>query len=62
MDSPYPTIPFEIQMSLGQPSGQTQDLKRPSVDPFNIPDLDGPYEQEELNKGVSLQSNAIKLQ
>ena len=27
-----------------------------------IPDLDHPYEQEKLNKGLSLQSNAIELQ
>ena len=32
------------------------------MDPFKVPDLDNPYEQEELNKGLSTQSNAIELQ
>ena len=32
------------------------------MDPFKVPDLDGPYEQEKLNKGLSIQSNDIKLQ
>ena len=62
MDYPYPTILPETQMLLGQPSGQEQDLKGPSVDPFKVPDLDDLYEQEELNKGLSMQSNAIELQ
>ena len=62
MDSSYPTILPETQMPLGQSSGQKQDLEGPSVDPFKVPDLDDPYEQEELNKGLSIQSNAIKLQ
>ena len=57
MDSSYPTI-----MLLRQLSGQEQDLGGPSVDPFNIPDLDDPYEQEKLNEGLSLQPNDIKLQ
>ena len=59
---PYPTIPSEIQMPLGQLSGQKQDLEGPSVDPFRILDLDDPYEQEKLNEGLSLQPNDIKLQ
>ena len=57
-----PTIFPETQMPLGQSSGQEQDLEGPSVDPFKIPDLDDPYEQEKLNEGLSLQSNVIKLQ
>ena len=61
MDSPYPTIPLETQMPLRQSSSQEQDLEGLSVDPFIIPDLDDPYEQETLNEGLSLQSNAIKL-
>ena len=44
MDSPYPTIPFEIQMPLRQLSGQEQDLEGPSVDPFRVLDLDDLYE------------------
>ena len=62
MDSSYSTIRPEIQMPLGQSSGQEQDLEGPSLDSFRVPDLDDPYEQEELNKGLSMQSNAIKLQ
>ena len=62
MDSSYPTILPETQMPLGQLSGQEQDLKGPSVDPFKVPDLDNPYEQEKLNKGLSIQSNDIELQ
>ena len=54
MDSPYPTILPETQMPLGQLSGQEQDLGGPSVDPFKVPDLDNPYEQEKLNEGLSL--------
>ena len=57
MDSSYPTI-----MLLGQSSGQKQDLEGPFVDPFKVLDLDNPYEQGKLNEGLSLQSNAIKLQ
>ena len=48
-------------MPLGQLSSQQQDLEGPSVDPFKVPDLDDPYEQEKLNE-LSLQLNAIKLQ
>ena len=62
MDCPYPTILSETQMPLKQSSSQEQDLKGPSVDPFKVPDLDDPYEQEKLNKGLSLQPNDIKLQ
>ena len=62
MDCPYPTIPPETQMPLEQSSGQEQDLEGPSVDPFRVPDLDDPYEQEKLNKGLSMQSNDIELQ
>ena len=62
MDSLYPTILPETQMPLGQSSGQKQDLEGPSVDPFKVPNLDDPYEPEKLNEGLSLQSNAIKLQ
>ena len=53
MDFSYPTIPPQNQMPLGQSSGQEQDLEGPSVDPFQVPDLDDPYEQEKLNKGLS---------
>ena len=62
IDCPYPTIPPETQMPLGQSSGQEQDLERPTVDLFRIPNLDDPYKQEKLNKGLSMQSNAIELQ
>ena len=62
MDPPYPTIPLETQIPLGQSSGQEQDLEGPFVDPFRVPDLDDPYEQEKLNQGLSLQTNDIKLQ
>ena len=62
MDSSYPTILPETQMPLGQPSSQEWDFKGPSVDPFKVPDLDSPYEQEKLNESLSLQSNAIELQ
>ena len=62
MDSPYPTILPETQMPLEQSSGQEQDLEGPSVDPFRVPNLDDPNEQEKLNKGLSTQSNAIELQ
>ena len=62
MDPPYPTIPLETQIPLGQSSSQEQDLEGPFVDPFRVPDLDDPYEQEKLNEGLSMQSNAIKLQ
>ena len=62
MDSPYPTILPETQMLLGQSSCQEQDLGGPSVDPFKVPNLDGLYEQEKLNEGLSMQSNAIELQ
>ena len=55
MDSPYPTIPSETQMHLGQSSGQEQDLEGPSVDPFKVPDLDDLYEQEKLKKSLSEQ-------
>ena len=55
MDCPYPTIPPETQMPLEQSSGQEQDLEGPSMDPFRVPDLDDPYEQEKLNKGLSIQ-------
>ena len=61
MDCP-PIIFPKTQMPLKQSSGQKQDLEGPSVDPFRVLDLDDPYEQEELNKGLSMQSNAIKLQ
>ena len=44
MDSPYPTILPETQMSLGQLSSQEQDLRGPSVDPLRVPDLDDLYE------------------
>ena len=62
MNSPYPTIPPEIQMSLGQSSGQEQDLEGPSVDPFRVPDLDDLYEQEKLKKGLSKQLIDAKTQ
>ena len=62
MDCLYPTIHPETQMHLGQSSGQEKDLEGPFVDPFKIPNLDDPYEQEKLNKGLSMQSNAIELQ
>ena len=61
MDYP-PTIFPETQMPLGQSSGQKQDLKGPFVDPFIVSNLDDPYEQGKLNKGLSLQPNAIELQ
>ena len=61
MDCP-PTISLQTQMPLGQSSSQEQDLEGPSVDPFRVPDLDDPYEQEKLNEGLSLQPNDIKLQ
>ena len=61
MDCP-PTIFPETHMPLGQSSGQKQDLERPFADPFKVPDLNSLYEQEELKKGLSMQSNAIKLQ
>ena len=32
------------------------------MDPIRIPDLDDPYKQEKLNKGLSLQPNDIQLQ
>ena len=32
------------------------------MDPIRVPDLDAPYEQVELNKGLSMQSNDIELQ
>ena len=32
------------------------------MDPFRVPDLDNPYEQEKLNEDLSLQSNTIELQ
>ena len=54
MDSSYPTILSEIQMPLGKLSGKEQDLGGPSVDPFKVPDLNNPYEQEKLNEGLSL--------
>ena len=44
MDCPYPTIPPETQLFLGQSSSQEQDLEGPSVDPFRVPDLDDLYE------------------
>ena len=44
MDSPYPIIPPETQIPLGQSLGQEQDLEEPSVDPFRVLDLDDPYE------------------
>ena len=53
MDFSYPTIPPQNQMPLGQSLGQEQDLEGPFVDPFQVPDLDDPYEQEKLNKGLS---------
>ena len=62
MECPYPTIPPETQIPLGQSSGQEQDLEGLFVDPFRVPDLDDPYEQEELDKGLFMQSNAIELQ
>ena len=62
MDCPYPTIPSQTQMPLGQSSSQEQDLEGPSVDPFRVSNLDDPYKQKELNEGLSLQSNDIKLQ
>ena len=61
MDCPYPTIPSQTQMPLGQSSSQEQDLEGPSVDPFRVPDLDDPYEQKKLNKGLSIQSNDIEF-
>ena len=33
-----PTIFLETHMPLGQSSGQEQDLRGPSVDPFKVPD------------------------
>ena len=60
MDSSYPTILSETQMPLGQSSGQEQDLKRPSVDLFRVLDLDDPYKQGKLNKGLSMQPNDIE--
>ena len=62
MDSSYPTIFPETQMPLGQSSGRVQNLEELSMDPLKVPDLDDPYEQEKLNEGLSLQSNAIELQ
>ena len=62
MDCPYPTIPSQTPMPLGQSLGQVQDLEGPYVGPFKVIDLDDPYEQEKLNEGLSLQSNAIELQ
>ena len=62
MDCPYSIIFPEIQMPLGQSSGQEQDLEGPFVDSFKVSNLDNPYEQEKLNEGLSLQSNVIKLQ
>ena len=62
MDCPYPTIPPETQMPLGQLLGQEQDLERPSVDPFRVPDLDDLYEQEKLKKGLSGQLIDAKTQ
>ena len=62
MDCPYPIIPHQTQMLLGQSSGQEQDLEGPSVDPFMIPDLDDPYEQEKLKKGLSGQLSDAKTQ
>ena len=62
MDCPYPTISLETQMPLGQSSGQKQDLERPSVDPFRVPNLDHLYEQEKLKKGLSRQLIDTKTQ
>ena len=62
MDFPYPTIPTEIQMPLGQSSGQEQNLEGPSVDPFRVPNLDNLYEQEKLKKGLSGQLIDAKTQ
>ena len=52
MDFSYPTILLETQMPLGQSSGQEQDLEWPSVDLFEVPDLDDLYEQEKLKKSL----------
>ena len=49
-------------MPLEQSSGQEQDLKGPSLDPFRVPDLDDLFEQKKLNEGLFLQPNDIKLQ
>ena len=53
IDSPFPTIPHQTQMPLEQSSRQKQDLEGLSMDSFMIPDLDDPYEQEKLKKGLS---------
>ena len=54
--------PFSNLDASGQSLDQEKNLEKPSVDPFKVLDLDGPYEQEELNKESSMQLNAIKLQ
>ena len=40
--------------------GPRENLEGPSVDPFRVPDLDDPYEQEKLNKGLFSQVNDIE--
>ena len=62
MDFSYPTIFPQTQMSLGQSLDQEKNLEGPSVNPFRVPDLDDPYEQEKLNKGSSSQLNDIESQ
>ena len=62
MDCPYPNILSQTRMPLGQSLDQEKNLEGPSVDPFEVPDLDDPYEQEKLNNGLSMQSNDIELQ
>ena len=62
MDCPYPAILSQTQTPLGQPLDQEKNLVGPSVDPFKVPDLNDPYEQKKLNKGLSMQSDDIELQ
>ena len=52
--------PFSNSDTSGQSLDQKKNLEGPSVDPFMIPDLDDPHEQEKLNKGLSMQSNDIE--
>ena len=60
MDHLCPPIPYHDQIPLGQSSGQEQILVVSTIDPFLIPNLDDPYEQEKLKKASSGQPNDIK--
>ena len=62
MDRPCLSIPHHSQIPLGKLPGQEQNLGAPSVDPFMVPDLDDPYEQEKLKKGLFKQSYDVKAQ